>query len=518
MTPRRHQAELARIADRIAQGDRIDRILVSVTPGGGKSALPGILADRLIPGFADRILWVVPRNALRDQGERDFPSWSRYRIRAAGNELDPCRGTQGYVTTYQAIATAPERHLANVSRGRWIVFLDEPHHVVSGGAWAAALEPVLTCARLVVLASGTFARGDGLPIDGLDYGPDGRPNLDDAPGRAVVRYTRSDALREDATVPVSFRYLDGRTEWEEDGERRSAESFDSDYAPQALFTALRTDYALELLDDCVADWRRYRREVYPRSKLLVVSPTIEQAQVYLGHLARRKLDALIATSDDTPGAHEAIARFKGRALPSVDVLVTVGMAYEGLSVPEVSHIACLTHIRSVPWLEQCFARANRTAPGKTGGFVYGPNDRRYRDAIARIDAEQGEALKDRLETQGCTALSNLEDVPGVARPWITPIGSRAIREGGGELFGEADQAAERPDGGLTPRQAEATLRTQIARHIEVVLAGKRPGSKAALSTIMHKTLKAAVGGKERKDCTVDELAAQWALLKERWPV
>ena len=44
MIPRRHQTELARIADRIAQGDRIDRILVSVTPGGGKSALPGILA------------------------------------------------------------------------------------------------------------------------------------------------------------------------------------------------------------------------------------------------------------------------------------------------------------------------------------------------------------------------------------------------------------------------------------------------------------------------------------------
>ena len=153
MILRRHQEETAKATERVLSGE-INRLYISVTPGGGKSALPGIPADRLIPGIADRILWVVPRNALRDQGEADFPSWSRYRIRAAGNELDPCRGTQGYVTTYQAIATAPERHLANVSRGRWIVFLDEPHHVVSGGAWAAALEPVLTCARLVVLASG----------------------------------------------------------------------------------------------------------------------------------------------------------------------------------------------------------------------------------------------------------------------------------------------------------------------------------------------------------------------------
>jgi len=513
VTPRRHQAELARIAARIARGERIDRILVSVTPGGGKSALPGILADRLIPEFADRILWVVPRNALRDQGERDFPSWSRYRIRAAGNELDPCRGTQGYVTTYQAIATAPERHLANVARGRWIVFLDEPHHVAAGGAWETALAPILTCARLVVLASGTFARGDGQPIAFLDYRPDGTPNLDPDSRTAVVRYGRTDALREGAIVPVTFSYLDGRAEWEEDGEVRATESFRSDYAPQAIFTALRTDYAFDLLDETLASWRRHREE-YQSAKLLVVSPTIELAEVYRDHLHRRRVDSLIATSDDSAQAAAAIARFKGLAVPSTDVLVTVAMAYEGLSVPEVTHIACLTHIRSVPWLEQCFARANRTAEGKAGGYVFGPDDPRYRAAIRSIEAEQAQALADRVEGQGGTAMSNPEAVPGTARPWITPLGSKGYREAGAE----DGTAPELPDGGLTPREAERLLRTQIARHVEAFLAGKRHGSKAVWSRLVYAALREAAGGKAREDCTVEELTAVWMACRERFPV
>jgi superfamily II DNA or RNA helicase len=365
VTLRRHQAEAVALADRIAAGKGIRRVYVSVTPGGGKSALPGILAERLIPSVADRLLWVVPRDSLRAQGEADFPEWSRYRIRAAGNEADPCRGTVGYLTTYQAIVANPVRHLETISSGRWILFLDEPHHVREGGEWDAALCFLRARAALVVYASGTFARGDGLPIAGLEYAH-GRPLLGDGPECATIRYSRGDALREGAIVPVHFRHLDGRAEWEdEQGESREAGSLaGGEYAAQALFTALRTGYALGLLDETVGAWLEYRREVYPAGKLLVVAPDIKTAAVYLEHLRGRGIGALLATSEDSPAAAEAIECFKGRSLPSVDALVTVAMAYEGMSVPAVSHVACLTHIRSIPWLEQLFARANRTAPGK----------------------------------------------------------------------------------------------------------------------------------------------------------
>ncbi len=196
MTLRRHQADLAAVAEGIARGSGVRDIFAAVTPGGGKSALPGILADRLIGPVVDRILWVVPRNSLRDQGERDFPDWSRYRIRSAGNEYDPCRGTAGYITTYQAIASDPARHLETVSSGRWAVILDEPHHVLDGGAWHRALDPVLSRAAVRLFMSGTFSRGDGAPIAHLQYDGEGRPLFERIPHTAAVRYSRTDALRE----------------------------------------------------------------------------------------------------------------------------------------------------------------------------------------------------------------------------------------------------------------------------------------------------------------------------------
>lgn len=516
---RTHQAATRAIARRIAAGEPIRTIIASVTPGGGKSALPGVLADELFPAVADRILWVVPRNSLRDQGEGDFPEWSRYRIRAAGNEADPCRGTAGYVTTYQAIAADPEAHEAATREGRWIVFLDEPHHCLAGGAWHAAIDPIVRRARLLVLASGTFHRGDGQPIAWLQYRENGLVDLGEGPETAVVRYSRGAALREGAIAPVHFRHLDGRAEWEdEEGEIRRAETLSrGDYAPAALFTALRTGYALELLDVCLADWREQRAAAFAAGKLLVVAPNIEFARVYLDHLRRRGVEALIATSDDDAQAREAIDRFKGRRAPATDCLVTVGMAYEGLSVPAISHVACLTHIRSVPWLEQCFARANRRAPGKVAGFVFGPADARFREAIQAIEEEQALALREAGGREGGGSEEREGgEGSGFGRPGIRPIGSQAHRDGGEELFAPPELAAPRPDGGLTPREAERLLRKQISEHIESRIARTRPGSQAAIRRLIHRDLREAAGGKAREDCTVDELAAQWARLKERW--
>src|SRR4051794_39221160 len=58
---------------------------------------------------------------LRLQAEEAFadPAWRLalnhgLSVRAADNEPDPSRGLAGYITTYQAIAAAPELHLGPV--------------------------------------------------------------------------------------------------------------------------------------------------------------------------------------------------------------------------------------------------------------------------------------------------------------------------------------------------------------------------------------------------------------------
>src|SRR5579875_1264175 len=211
---RSHQRQLAGVVDAIASGQTDARdILAAVTPGGGKSLLPVIAAARLVSaGMVDRICWVVPRDSLRLQAEEAFadPTWRdalghALAIRASGNAPDPCRGLAGYVTTYQAIAAAPDLHLAEMRRHRYLLVVDEVHHLPSlaeispdplaptgddeAAGWSRALLPLLESARLRLLLSGTLERTDGRGILWLPYrtGPrSATREVDlDAPGWAV---------------------------------------------------------------------------------------------------------------------------------------------------------------------------------------------------------------------------------------------------------------------------------------------------------------------------------------------
>jgi superfamily II DNA or RNA helicase len=494
MKLRKHQAEMVDICRRIRNGEPISTIIASVTPGGGKSALPVILAEYLIPDNADRLLWVVPRNSLKYQGEAEFldPRWNTsHRLRAVnGNEADPARGNGGYITTYQAIGQNPGIHAHELKRHRYILFLDEPHHVAVGSNWEAALRPLVDSAVLVVYASGTLYRGDGLPVAfvGDSRGP-------------LIHYTRGDALRDGAVSPVHFRTLDGSAEWEnEDGTTGSVESLEEagDYSPHALFTALRTEYALELLWMC---WRDYEREAQrnPLAQMLVVAPSIKLAQQYRSVLSRHVgIDVPIATSEDSKRARETIAAYKRGVYP---VLVTVAMAYEGLSVPQISHIACLTHIRSIPWLEQCFARANRLAPGKTAGYVYGPADRRFLDAIKAIETEQDYALREREKREREEEAT--EERTGEARPWINPLRS-GMHEAGS--IDEAFTHARLHE--FTPSELEKALRDQIRYLRAYVLSNTRHGNIMAKTRIWNAIVRRVVD-KKIDEMDLTELEAVW---------
>ena len=64
MKPRKHQAQFMEVIRRIQAGEDIRKIILSVTPGGGKSFIP-IVAGKLIEsGHADAIAWIVPRQSL----------------------------------------------------------------------------------------------------------------------------------------------------------------------------------------------------------------------------------------------------------------------------------------------------------------------------------------------------------------------------------------------------------------------------------------------------------------------
>ena len=285
---RQHQAELLALCEEIKAGLRqgLGQVVCPVVPGGGKSVLPLIVAANSSPAGPTRLCWVVPRLSLQRQAEREFckPSFRRllghlHEIRQGTNDVDPSRGLSGYTTTYQAIGQSPDLHAHEFTRHRYVLVLDEPHHVEEDSPWARALAPLVDRAALVILMSGTLERGNRKRIAFLPYRLEGgRESLDLSGGgeTAVIRYSRAQALAERAIVPLFFRHFDARTEWlDGSGQHCAADSFNraGHDANRALITALSTGYAFQLLDAAVQDWRAHKRQ-NPRAKLLVVAASV----------------------------------------------------------------------------------------------------------------------------------------------------------------------------------------------------------------------------------------------------
>ncbi|MER2269196.1 DEAD/DEAH box helicase [Methylobacterium oxalidis] len=462
------------------EAERITDILASVTPGGGKSLLPVIAAAHLMEaGRVERIVWVVPRDTLRLQAEEAFadPVWRAtlghsLSVRSAENAPDPSRGLAGYVTTYQAIAAAPELHRKELRRFRTLLVVDEVHHLPvptvgtgakdseneEAGAWSRAMLPLLQSASLRLLLSGTLERADGRRILGLPYYPSAAtltPQIDpDAPGWAVIGYSRAQALAERSVLPVTFGALDGEASWLEGGRaagqarvgpHRLAGGVRITTRP-ALFTALRTGFARDLLQEAFGATRRLRarrredRGMAPTQaarglgKLLVVAPDQARARHYLAMLrswmpaGQAERDVRLATSSERD-AHGTIAAF--RLLPEPAVLVTVAMAYEGLDAPEIAVVAALTHIRSRPWLEQMIARATRVDPHagsyvEQRALVFHPDDPLFARFRVELENEQGTATPPRTSRRITAATPERVTWSDEAPCSIIPLESNAV--------------------------------------------------------------------------------------------
>ena len=525
---RSHQAETLAGMRAIASGEAsgVRDILAAVTPGGGKSLLPVIAAQVLIgAGRCERICWAVPRDSLRLQAEEAFadPAWRialrhDLSVRAAENAPDPCRGLAGYVTTYQGIAAAPDLHLAEFRRHRYLLVVDEVHHLPSPAAndnaggdaaddaagWSAAIEPLLACATVRLRLAATRERADGRRILGLPYrrGPGGREEVDlAAPGLAVVGYSRARALAELAVLPVTFGALDGEASWlgpEENGDRpyhgphRLRAAAPNEATRPAIFTALRTGFGVALLRRALLATRelraarRVRLGIAPGGagrglgKLLVVAPDQVQARRYLDMLRRwvppHQADTVALAVSEERVAHEMLAAF--RLTPEPAVLVTVAMAYEGLDAPEVAVVAALTHVRSRPWLEQMVARATRVDPHAgpyeaQRAIVFHPDDPLFARFRWRMEREQGTRAKPPRAPQPALSLPDwLEDDLAEARERnsIIPLESNALalrlstlRPGPDLAAGLAAAREPHPQGDLlaSPSAAERRLRQRL---------------------------------------------------------
>jgi superfamily II DNA or RNA helicase len=576
----------------IARGEAsgVVDILAAVTPGGGKSLLPVIAASHLIAaGKVERVCWVVPRDSLRLQAEEAFadPAWRAalghgLSVRAADNDPDPSRGLAGYITTYQAIAAAPDLHLAEIRRYRTLLVVDEVHHlptlpeyepssprarqqaaVEDASSWSRALLPMLESAALRLLLSGTLERADARRILWLPYRAGAETGTDEvdleAPGWAVIGYSRAQAVAERAVLPVTFGALDGEASWLQGGRmameetrlgpHRLSGSYPTEVTRPALFTALRTGFARDLLQEAFRATRNLRtRRRAERGlaggeaarglgKLLVVAPDQRSARRYCEMLrdwmprtqAEREVRLAVSGERDAP---EALAAFRLTAEPSV--LVTVAMAYEGLDAPEIAVVAALTHIRSRPWLEQMVARATRVDPHagpyeNQSALVFHPDDPLFARFRHSIETEQGTSARPRkrraeVEVPAWVAEQLAQHRDEGEGRGITPLESNALGLRYATVRPGPDFAQQPSrDGAQTslveiPSALERRLRTRIgecvaAQAVEDEADLRAPRTGDGLYHRYNAVLKRVFGNKGRAEMTLPELEAALSWLE-----
>jgi len=516
MQLRRHQQELARICEEILHGRSLREIWCAITPGGGKSLLPQILATRLIPAVADALCWVVPRRILQDQGARGFQDPSHRALLGhcleammSTNQEHPTRGCAAYVTTYQALAADTRKvNAKEFRRKRYILVLDEPHHMEAEGIWHRALEPLYDRAVLRVLMSGTFERGDRMPIAFMPYDSNQAADeieWEDTESRAVIRYTLADALREHACIDLTVHYANCQATWlDSQGVQQHVENLAQagKQTSEALLTALKTEAALELLQTGVKDWQAYRAK-HPRSKLLVVAANIEQARKYTDWLQMRGVPAKIATSDDSTAAYQTIKAFKRQGAGAVDCLITVAMAYEGLDVPAITHMICLTHIRTKPWIEQVVHRATRMDPlagpyHEQRAYIFAPDDRPFRECMGYILAQ-----RQVVASRGATSTEGRDGEMGMGGNGLLPLTEKTesriqpLRSGVLEmrhqgLWANLPMPATMDAPEDTPRERLDRIRNQIEKHVRTHEQARR---------LAHGTVNRAVFAQFRKSRT-----------------
>lgn len=397
---RTHQFEMEAISQKIALVRKKFSVLAHVVCGGGKSWLPGIML-RNMPSHV-RLCWMVPRLALQSQAVASMRDDFGIKLRdASGSDIDPSRDRRGVVITHQSASQNIELWKDEFKRHKYILVVDEPHHakVFKNGeknALATFLDEVISDVAGVVYMTGTLTTGDNSKIYGVDYreAACGKLTPTYTGFDYVIRYKREKALEEKAIVPIEFFHHDGPVKWEcmktgEVSEIMLSEASRDDES-NAIYTALQTEIAESLFD------RGYNHWKIKGNKLLVVCDNQNNAKRWHDHLTSLGEKSFLAISDNE-FAQDDISKFKSTPR---SCLVTCAMAYEGLDEKPLSHVVCLTNIRSVPWIEQMLARVWRADKGKSVCFAFVTDDPRMQRVIQKIKLEEPDLLSTKTGTGG----------------------------------------------------------------------------------------------------------------------
>jgi len=412
MAWRKHQSEVISICNEIIEGEPINKIFIDAHPGSGKSGDSILFAKHLIGNGFDKIMHVAPRLSLVYQIEESMidPFFdSGKTIRVADNGKDPSRGLDGFGITFQAIASNADNIIEDFKKYNYILIADEHHHVSSDGSWEKPFLELVKLAKLCVFMTGTAFRHTG---DKISFFPYKNNMLDKTETKNIrwVTYTREDALREDAIIPVKLNLIDGSGEYKKGEKIIEYDSMDREH----LNAAVRSDYAFQVIDNAMSEFMEYRRN-NPWAQMIIVGADIELAREYSRHVNHKwcKCKSVDSQMKDSLGI---IKSYRKGEFP---VLSSCNQASEGLDAPNTAFMIILHIYRSEPWLIQCLNRATRFKTYKDFAYITAPADPDFISFFKNWIWEQDRALEYKEKKDGGKGL------PGQHKPELEIISGNA---------------------------------------------------------------------------------------------
>lgn len=425
---RKHQVQLGqlldqRINDYKATGILNDKLVIEVFPGGGKSTHPIIATKKLKDaGIIDKVCWVVPRASLKNQGaeefikpyfKTDFPHNLEIRETENTNDNNPTRGSDGYITTYQALVSAYSNnkldencHQYEFRKHKYLIILDECQHICkdkyldkTGYSYYQAVRSLFEKAKFKICNSGTLFRHEQEKIAFIEYDEVKENGKISYEPQVDIKYTYNDAIEDKAIIPVYFTEgKPAKIAYTKNGQDVHKSVFETN---TDLAVALDSEYAMQLLDEGTRTWQDDKQRVNQRSKLIIIGADQKSCRQYNEFLTKKGLLTCLAISDEGQQAQQNVKNF--RTDSKCNVLITCQMAYEGLDCKEATHLIVLTKIRSIPWLIQMFTRVMRydkdnTLPwDKQYAVAFIPNDPAMKEALKHINALERPILKEEEE-------------------------------------------------------------------------------------------------------------------------
>jgi superfamily II DNA or RNA helicase len=391
----------------------------------------------------------------------------------AGNIPDPARGSWGYAASYDAVISNALVHQSFMESRRVLLIADEAQFCATGMPFGRALQDLSERAAFVVLMSGDYDREDRRRVACVSY----VPRIEDPPDEVTdveeveldVRYSLHDALQERSILPVDFSYGSGSVAFRK-GDKHVETSLAAagpDARP-ALWAALNSEYARELLTECVTSWRAHRVDgrlphrtvrANPNAQLMVVTATQTQAEdtrdFLLSDLGFSPEEVALVISDN-PESTALLERFCSGRIP---VAITVAMAYVGTDAPKMSHLCVLTHYRSKAWLHQLFARVWRCCPGVDYGddycVAYCPDDPDLVEVVERIREMQQIGVRVSEEQQEPVRTGT---APSPAASVVVEASELTTLRHRFEFVGDADEVVRQARSRPSPEQTATLLR------------------------------------------------------------